>query len=602
MHRLLCLLSTVMILPTAALAAGPRSADAPARHPARGPASGAAPSTTTYVTTTMVGAASGVAALDGNALVPRVSLPTNVLNLEQLGSAGNGWTADQTTINNILAANPNAEIEVPNAYHWPADTTGANVYSPTKPSGSQYFYREDGAAYIGGGNGYNACTAIGDGDLTECWNAGALNLLRHTRTGNPTAPELKIAYENSSSGFVKNGYPWYQGTHALEINAQNDAGATGSVVGEQINLNSYDANPLADSNVGASVNVYKAGQGSTWQFSGQTQDNSGLPPSQFASVAAELDILANGPDAAESMYDPGWSNRFFIYLAPKENPTATWARGTAYGTGTLVTATDAAGVSTVYVATTGGTSGGTAPGWPNSGTITDGSVTWTYGEPYAVSVGTGIWLDNGESATTSYSAGIATNGRYDDAVIDLSHAVLTEATGPGHGAAIRVAANEPIDFSGNALMGGQNQHTLQYATANSALVYQTPNGTAFAIADSNQAASFSGTVTSAGAITGTALIGSVAAGISAAGNSQSNATVLRAQDNAITTCNSGAGVELPAAAIGEHVLVLNRGAAACLVYPPSGGQIEASGTNAAVTLAAGGDATFEAFTATQWYR
>ncbi len=584
MHRLLCLLCTASVWPATALAAGPHAA--------------------TSVGAGMIGAATGVAPLDTNGLVPRVNLPTDMLNLVQLGSAGNGWTADQTMINKILAAHPGAELEIPNGYHWPADATGANPYLPTRSSGVQDFFRDDGAAYTGGGTGYNACTAIGDGDLTECWNAGTLNLLRHTRTGNPGAPELKIAYENSSSGFQKYGYPYFQPTSALQINAQNDKGANGSIMGQEIQLNTYDDNAFTDENVGTSVNVYKAGQGSTWQFSGQTQDNTGLPPASFASVAAELDILANGPDAPASLYDPGRSNRWFIYLAPKENPTGRWKTRTAYAAGTLVTATDQAGISSVYVATAGGTSGGAAPRWPDHGTVADGSVRWTYGEPYAVSVGAGIWLDNGESATTSYAAGLATNGRFDDAVIDLSRAVLTEADGAGRGAAIRIAANAPIDFSGDATQAGQNRHTLRYASAGKAgaLVYQTPSGVAFSVADGSQAARFSGGVTAAGTVSGRALAGSVGAGIRAEGTSQATATVLTAQDNAITTCAAGAGVVLPSAVIGEQVRVLNRGAATCRIYPPRGARIEDSTPDAPATLAAGTDAIFEAFTPTQWYR
>lgn len=677
-----------LALPAAVQATEPYGAGTPNRHLAHGSVGAVAPHDSAYIPLSLVGAASGVAPLDTGALVPRTNLPTDMLNLMQLGSAANGYASDQTKINSILNANPGGQFEIPNGFHWPADTSGINPYVPTKPAGQQYFFHEDGNAYTGGGNGYSACTALGDADLTECWGGGTLNFLRHTRSGSPGSPTLHIAYENSSSGFQMNGYPFNQGTSALQINAQNDHGANGSIIGEEIELNTFDDNPFTDENVGYSVNVYKAGQGSTWQFSGQTQDNTGLPPASFAAVAAELDILANGPDAPQSMYDPGQSNRWFIYLAPKENPTSSWAKNTTVTTGTLTTATNAAGVSTVYIATTGGTSGVTTPKWPNGGTVMDGTVTWTYGEPYAVSVGAGIWLDNGETNLTSYSAGFATNARFDDAVIDLSRAVLTGANGAGKGAAIRVAANEPIDFSGNATQAGQNQHTLQYSTASNAnaLIYQTPSGVAFSIADSNQAAKFNGSlgvagltvlgtsstaslagvnsgynstaltvgynhlgsgetdlvagsgglqifaassagaitqpslamdaagnttmvgtlktgmITSSGNITGAALVGSVGAGIAAAGTSQATATVLKAQDNAITSCALGAGVELPAAVIGEQVRVLNRGSTACRIYPPSGGQIEAAGVNAATTLAAGADATFEAFTATQWYQ
>lgn len=692
---LVCALYTVLAL-HAAQAAEPvaRPGEALASHQAsRAPQPAARPYDTSYIPTSMIGTASGVAPLNTAALVPRANLPTDMLNLATLGAALNGSGSDEAIIQSIYDSSPaDSVLAIPTGTRWPALATG-NGWSPTKSVAfKSVLWRLLGSLYTASSGTNAACGAIGDGDLTECYAGGTLNFLRHTITGDPGAPAIHIGYENSSPSYGLNGYPFYQGTSALQINAQNDAGATGSVVGEEIELNTLDSHSFQDENVGYSVNVTKHGQGSTWQFSGQTQDDTGLPPQGFASVGTELDILANGPDAPASLYDPGQSDRWFLYLAPKENPTGSWAAATTVATGSLVTAADAAGVSTVYVATAGGKTGPVAPGWPNSGTVTDGTVTWSYGEPYAMSVGAGIWLDNGESGTTSYSAGLATNGRFDDAVLDLSRATLTEAGGSNTGAALRIAANEPIDFSGNGSKAGQNQHFLQYSTANgqNALIYQTPAGTAFSIADTNQAATFaggltvggvavlgtnsamgaganignissgfnasaltvawnhsnggqetdlitgqggvqlfpvsssgtigsavfkldssgnetvagtlsSGAITSAGTISGTVLVDG--AGISvAAGTGQATATVLKAQDNVITSCPAGAGVELPVASIGEKVRVLNRGASACAVYPPSGGQIESAVPNAAVMVAAGADATYELFTTKQWYQ
>lgn len=77
---------------------------------------------------------------------------------------------------------------------------------------------------------------------------------------------------------------------------------------------------------------------------------------------------------------------------------------------------------------------------------------------------------------------------------------------------------------------------------------------------------------------------------------------MRTAARLVTSCTAGAGVELPAAMAGERVRVLNRGAAACTVYSPNGGGIESSAVNAAVTVAAGMDATYELFSATQGYQ
>lgn len=71
--------------------------------------------------------------------------------------------------------------------------------------------------------------------------------------------------------------------------------------------------------------------------------------------------------------------------------------------------------------------------------------------------------------------------------------------------------------------------------------------------------------------------------ISAAGTSQATATTLTADINIVTTVSAGQGVILS----DKDALVLNRGTVALLLYPTSGAQIEAFGTNAAVTLVAG---------------
>lgn len=89
------------------------------------------------------------------------------------------------------------------------------------------------------------------------------------------------------------------------------------------------------------------------------------------------------------------------------------------------------------------------------------------------------------------------------------------------------------------------------------------------------------TISSAIAVGGN-VIQSRSATITAAGTSQATATTLTAQINIVTTVTAGQGVVLT----DQDALVLNRGTVDLLVYPPSGGIIEAAGTNTAVALAA----------------
>lgn len=94
---------------------------------------------------------------------------------------------------------------------------------------------------------------------------------------------------------------------------------------------------------------------------------------------------------------------------------------------------------------------------------------------------------------------------------------------------------------------------------------------------------------------------SFAGSLTAAGTTQGSAAVLAADVNLFTTVAAGTGAVLTAGPAGTWQKVLNRGAAALLVYPPSGGAIDAEAANAPVTIPAGGGATFWQNTTTQWY-
>ena len=88
-----------------------------------------------------------------------------------------------------------------------------------------------------------------------------------------------------------------------------------------------------------------------------------------------------------------------------------------------------------------------------------------------------------------------------------------------------------------------------------------------------------------------------------AGGGQGSATALTSQINIITTVATTAdSVILPAAASLSEIVVINRGANSLAVFPNSGAQIEASGANTSVTIAAGTSATFDCVSNTQWYQ
>jgi|HubBroStandDraft_4_1064222.scaffolds.fasta_scaffold502904_2 hypothetical protein len=83
--------------------------------------------------------------------------------------------------------------------------------------------------------------------------------------------------------------------------------------------------------------------------------------------------------------------------------------------------------------------------------------------------------------------------------------------------------------------------------------------------------------------------------VSAAGTTQGSATALTTHTNVVTVCASGAGVVLT---LPFHK-VYSRGAAAVLVYPASGAQFEAFGTNLPVSIPVGDQAEFYMTSTTQ---
>lgn len=99
----------------------------------------------------------------------------------------------------------------------------------------------------------------------------------------------------------------------------------------------------------------------------------------------------------------------------------------------------------------------------------------------------------------------------------------------------------------------------------------------------------------------TALQLPTSSGISAAGTTQGTATALVSDITQVSTVGSGQGVILPSSEPGKIFRVVNKGANALLVYPPTSSQINALATNAGFSLAV--DAAQEFFCATTaiWY-
>lgn len=97
-----------------------------------------------------------------------------------------------------------------------------------------------------------------------------------------------------------------------------------------------------------------------------------------------------------------------------------------------------------------------------------------------------------------------------------------------------------------------------------------------------------------------AINGAVNATISAAGTTQGTATTLTASVNVITTAAASSGVVLSDSVISDEYDILNLGANAVTVYPPSGAQINAIAANGGFTLGTNSACKVKKFTATRW--
>ena len=97
------------------------------------------------------------------------------------------------------------------------------------------------------------------------------------------------------------------------------------------------------------------------------------------------------------------------------------------------------------------------------------------------------------------------------------------------------------------------------------------------------------------------LNGAIASAITAAGTVITDAFDLVADVNAIATCASGAGVQLPSCELGDSLIVYNGGANQCKVYPDSSSaQINQITAGSAMTLPVNTSALYTRITTTRW--
>ncbi len=420
------------------------------------------PNTGAFTTVTGNVSSATVLATGGTTARTLGGIGADALNVKNYGLMLNGTANDSTPLQALYNAAPsNSTINIPTG-NWDAALTPA--------VGKNIHWNLLGTLDYGtSAAGTNPVTNIGDGDVISGFFAGryeysktisastnsyavlCTNLTNQSGSQFPAGDVIGNLRVSTTSSAGCSGYTW-------GITSVLSAGATGGANNQDVAINATVTRPY-----GAA--------GATWQFSGNTIDETGLPPnSSSAIVAIESDINSNGPEVSSIVYNSSTGGRAFINLDANAYHPASWAATVARTLGTLVQGS-VAGVPSVFICTTAGTTGSTQPTWPASGTVTDGTVVWTYGTTVANQVSRGFSVAT--DANTELGAGFYAAGNYIGAVADFSHATLVNANVAG----LRLSPNMPIDFSGGGTLATLNLRTLSYNPTASALQYVAPSGT-----------------------------------------------------------------------------------------------------------------------------
>lgn len=98
----------------------------------------------------------------------------------------------------------------------------------------------------------------------------------------------------------------------------------------------------------------------------------------------------------------------------------------------------------------------------------------------------------------------------------------------------------------------------------------------------------------------TAINGQTTLTASAAGSSQTDATLIKTSNTVFSTVGSGAGAILPATTVPGSCLVYNGGLNTLTIYPNTGSKINNGSTNSGVSLATNTAMLFIRLSTTQW--
>ena len=421
----------------------------------------------------------------------QVTAPGDLIDARNYGVSMKGSVQDAQYLQTLYADLPDqSTINLP-AGLWPL------WWSPTHIAGKHIHWHDLGPVSYPGFPPQGGINCIGDGDVHSSFFNGSIQGSKCIGQESDYAPVLNLVLD------VHHQYPvtaWggRDDVAALNINATGESDAAASTVGLTSHLYSLGKNTYSTNDVALKTYTDVYGWDSTWGIDIRSTDhtgtlprNDGTSPGAFSLIGMEVDLLANGPDNPETRYNAtSAAYRQFIYLGGGTNePLGHWAAGVStYRPGDVIKAMDDHGTMSMFIVTHAGLSGLHPPAWQQGATdIIDGSVHWKWGEPYATSIGNGIYLQKGDQG--SYGSFLSTNGHFLNAAMDVSEMTCQTTASC---AAIRIPPDIPIDLSANGTAAGQNRHTLRYEDHGRQLEYRNRGQVVFSIADDGSIAAGGG--------------------------------------------------------------------------------------------------------------
>jgi hypothetical protein len=362
------------------------------------------------------------------------------------------------------AANDSAAYAAARTAAQSRSTVGGVVYALSGKRGTltpptftapPVLWKIDGMTF--GTSGTTPVTNVTSGDLVESFFSGGRYYQRTDAVGALGTPVMRIDYTGPGT---PNG--------VINLNITN-TDANFYTWGVTSVLNTTLTGPGQAVGFASEV-TRKSGAQPLWLYFGHYTDQTGLGKGVLGDenlpghVMCEIGATQNGPDIASSYYAPETGGRVGLHFPNANYTPPSWAANHAYALAATVTP----GNGFTYIVTVAGTSSSSPPTWPVvPGTVTDGGVTWQFQTTVKSSISRMIDIAG------PIGLGAALNIRevsIYDAGIEMSAATLDTVTNP-NAAAIRIAANMPIDFSGDGTATGQNLHTLKYDSAAAKLIY-----------------------------------------------------------------------------------------------------------------------------------